>query len=298
MKRIEVLSADIVGNRRLSARKIYAVEGEVRVRTGARLSIDDGVTILLVNGVFPKSLVRRSALIFDPGSALSARRFTVKAADARHRAVRCADNGGLWFLGNHANAAKDGVSVRTSLARPPSRFKADRIITAWLGRKDTYISARTGRELDIGDDIDGFSVLGVGPEEWRIAEVRSRHSGDDGIDFTNSHVRIDRLEVSDPTEDGINVSSSRVEIRKRLVLRVTPDGTTDRDLFDLETDDGASYVELHARCWVQVEGVFGDQLRLDSDEMPRPDLRDDNETGYAFRGRLRQAALVFSIDQD
>ena len=297
-KKVEVISGNIAKNKTLSDKKIYVVEGEVRVLKGVKLTIQDKVTILLVNGVFPKSQIRRSALIFDQGSALSAKRVTVRAARADHKPVRLADNGGIWFLGNYKNASKDNVSVKVNRANPLSSFKADMITTYYLGRKDTYISTKTGKDLDIGDDIDGFSVLGVSPEEWNISGVRSNYSADDGFDVTNSHIKLERLEIKHPTEDGMNISSSRVEIHKSLLLDVTKTDYTDRDLFDLEADDGASYVELYSRCWVRIKGVFGDQVVLSSSEMPRPNVRDDNETAYSFDGQLKKAALIYSIDQD
>ncbi len=298
MTKIEVITGNIKKNKNLRAGMTYVVEGEVHVVKGVTLTVEDRVTILLVNGVFPKSLVRRSVLIFDQGSKLLAKRFYVKAADATHKPIKKSDNGGIWFLGNFNDASKDGVSVKVNRKNPLSVFKADMVAAYYLGRKDTYISKKTGKELDIGDDIDGISVLGVGPAEWSISEVRSHYSGDDGFDVTNSHIKLDRLEVKHPTEDGMNVSSSRVEIHKSLLLDVRKTTETDRDLFDLETDDGASYVELYRRCWVRLDGVFGDQVVLSSKDMPKPNTTDDNEKSYSFSGQLTSSALVFSIDED
>ena len=298
MTSVEVIKGNIKKNKSLRAGKTYVIEGEVHVVKGVTLTIDDRVTILLVNGVFPKSLVRRSVLIFDQGSGLSAKRIYIKAADIHHKPTKSSDNGGVWFLGNFNDASKDGVSVRINRKNPLSAFKADMVAAYYLGRKDTYTSIKTGKELDIGDDIDGVSVLGVGPSEWNISEVRSHYSGDDGFDVTNSHIRLDRLEVKHPTEDGMNISSSRVEIHKSLLLDVRKTKETDRDLFDLETDDGASYVELYRRCWVRLDGVFGDQVVLSSKDMPKPNVRDENETRYSFSGQLKTSALVFSIDED
>jgi len=294
----EVIAGNIKKDQTLRAGVTYVIEGEVHVAKNVTLTIGDRVTILLVNGVFPKSLVRRSVLIFDQGSKLSAKRFYIKAADTNHKPVKQSDNGGVWFLGNFNDASKDGVSVKVNRKNPLSDFKADMVAAYYLGRKDTYKSKKTGKELDIGDDIDGFSVLGVGPTEWNISEVRSHYSGDDGFDITNSHIKLDRLQVKHPTEDGMNISSSRVEIHKSLLIDVRKTKETDRDLFDLETDDGASYVELYRRCWVRLDGVFGDQLVLSSKEMPRPNTKDDNERSYAFSGQLKTAALVYSIDED
>ena len=62
-------------------------------------------------------------------------------------------------------------------------------------------------------------------------------------------------------------SSSRIEIRRSLVLEVPKSRDADRNLFDLETDAGASYVEPPKGCWVRVRGVFGDQLQLTADTL-------------------------------
>ena len=298
VRRVEVIDADIRRSRRLGKGTRWVIAAEVRVAAGVTLTIADGAEILIANGVVPASRVRRAALVFDPGSMLAGGRFMVRAANANHRPVKAADNGGLWFLGTHAAGAKDGIAVKASRGRKPSRFKARSITVAYLGRRDTYASPRTGKELDIGDDIDGISVLGVGPDEWRVAEVRSHHSADDGFDVTNSHIRLDRLEVRHPTEDGLNVSSSRVEVRRSLVLDVPKSRDADRNLFDLEADDGASYVELPRGCWVRLRGVFGDQLQLTSEDMPRPVRTDDNERSYAFAGKLRSDALIHTITAD
>jgi len=298
MNAIEVITSNIKKNKTLHAGKTYVIEGEVHVAKGVTLTISDRVTILLVNGVFPKSLVRRSVLIFDQGSRMSAKRLYVKAADINHKPIKFPDNGGIWFLGNFNDSSKDGLSVKVNRKNPLSSFKADMVAAYYLGRKDSYISIKTGKELDIGDDIDGFSVLGVGPTEWDISEVRSHYSGDDGFDVTNSHIKLDRLEIKHPTEDGMNISSSRVEIHKSLLLDVSKTNETDRDLFDLETDDGASFVELYRRCWVRLNGVFGDQVVLSSKDMPKPNVKDDNEQKYSFNGQLKTAALIYSIDED
>ena len=69
-KKIEILDTDISDNRRLSARRIYVVTTEVHVKENATLTIENGTTILIKNGLVADSKLRRAALIFDQGSAL------------------------------------------------------------------------------------------------------------------------------------------------------------------------------------------------------------------------------------
>lgn len=295
---VQVITGPIARDRTLGKATTWVIAGEVHVRRGVTLKIADGATLLIANGVVPTSRLRRAALIFDPGSGLVAGRFTVRACTAEHRPVKVADNGGLWFLGTFAAGSKDSISVKKSRGGEPSAFRARSITASHLGRRDTYRSPKTGKDLDIGDDIDGLSVVGVGPDEWRVREVRSLHSADDGFDVTNSHVRLDRLEIRHPAEDGLNASSSRIEIRRSLVLDVTKSRDADRDLFDLETDDGGSFVELPKGCWVRLRGVFGDQLALSSADMPRPNTAADNERPYAYAGRLASDAVIRSLTAD
>ena len=297
ISKAQLITTDITRSRTLRRGRVYVIANEVHVCSGARLTIDDGVTILIRNGRIPGAKLRRCALLFDPGSRLVAGRVFFRACNAEDRPERLADNGGVWFLGNTQAGAKDGISVRPDRALPLSSFSARAISVHWLGRRDTYASAATGRQLDIGDDVDGLSVLGVGVEEWKIATVKSAWSADDGFDVTNSQIRLDRLEVRSPTEDGLNISSSRVSIAKRLVINMGDIAGRDRDLFDLETDDGASYIEIRRGCRVEVEGVLGDQLVLSSSDMRQPGRR--RTAPYRFNGvSRRKASLIYSIDED
>ena len=295
---IEILPSRIRKNKTLSAKKIYAVQGEVRILKNVCLTIQDQVTLLVINGVFKNSITKRSTLIFDQGSKLSAKRFKLKAANEHFKPVKQAGNGGLWFLGNFADASKDEIKNSINRKNPLSSFTAQSIATSYLGRKEKYLSPKTGKTIGIGDDIDGISVLGVGPKEWSITSIKSHHSADDGIDIKNSHIKLSRLEVIAPTEDGINLSSSRLEIHKSLRLNVEKTSVTDRDLIDMETNDGASYLELHSGCNVNLSGVFGDEVVLSSGEIPKPNLRSNNESNFHFVGKLKKSALIYSIDQN
>jgi hypothetical protein len=279
---------------------VWVVDREVHVLDGAELIIENGATILILNGVVESSTLRRAALIFDPGSRLMAARFSVRAGSPKYRISRTSDNGGLWFLGTYASGSNDGISVIKKAGQFPSLFQATSITASYLGRKDPEPGSpeEALSEDNYEDDIDGVKLIGVGPDEWQVSQLRSLHSGDDGFDLTNSHIRINRLEIRKPTEDGLNVSSSRIEIRRSLILDLEKTSYTDRDLFDLETDDGASFVELPRGCWVRLNGVFGDELILSSKDMAAPDVSDDNETAYYFSGKLKADALVFSISED
>lgn len=292
---IELLQGDITSNRRLSAKKIYVVTGEVRVRSNVTLVVENGTTILIKNGKVNDSKLKRAALIFEQGSKLSAKRIFVRACGENFKREKIADNGGLWFLGNYKKATKDTIAVRVNNKIGKSSFRAELISVHYLGRLDPR--KETTRTLAVQDDIDGLSILGVGLDEWHVSEVRSYHSADDGFDVTNSDLSLDRLKVITPIEDGLNLSSSRLHVKRSLIVDVTKTKATDRDIFDFEADDGASYLEIGQNCHVDIKGVFGDQLVLSSQDLRKPN--NNPQARYKFKGVSRKAAtLVYTINQD
>ncbi len=289
-KKYKVLPSKIQKSISLKSNVIYVIKGEVRVLQGVRIKAEDKCMLYIVNGIFKNSCLKRSALIFNQGSFLDARVLTIKACDNNHKQEKKANNGGIWFLGSNASASKDGISIKRRHITKSSIYSANSLNVSYLGRED----GNTNND----DDIDGISILGLTKSEWQIKKLKSTFSGDDAIDITNSHITLDHLEVDQPVEDGINLSSSRLEINRRIKIKMPKNGIRDRDLFDFEVDDGASYLEIHKGCLVDIHGVFGDQIILSSEEMPKPVNRHDNERTYRFNRKLKKSALIYTIDKD
>jgi hypothetical protein len=296
-KHVDLIVRDIKKNTTLKANTIHVIDAEVHVAAGVTLTIEDRTTILITNGMKEKSKLRRSVLIFDQGSTLKAKRLYIKAADENYKAVKQCDNGGVWFLGNFQDATKDTVSVTVNRKKSLSSFNADLISTYYLGRHDPLSQTVKQKKNAVRDDVDGFSILGVGKHEWNVRAIRSFYSADDGIDITNSHVSFNRIEIKNPMEDAFNISSSRVEIHKSLIVDVTKDQRKDRNIFDFEVDDGSSFVEIYKNCAVNICGCFGDQVILSSIDLPQPNPNPNAR--YAFTGKsLKRASLIYSIGKD
>ncbi len=297
MKPIIIISRNIAKNKTISNKNVYLVTKEIHVRSGVCLTIQDGAQIYLLNGHVVGSKLKRAALLFDQGSNLRAKKFTMRAANIQGKPEKISDNGGVWFCGNYSTASKDGVSVKTNPKKRVSKFTALELRAHYLGRLDPLANKRS-RNSNIqssGDDIDGISLLGVGKKEWKIAGIKSYYSGDDGLDLTNSEIQLDRIYIKQPVEDGLNISSSRIQIRKNLSISMGNHGT-DRDLFDLETDDGGSYIELCKGCNINIDGVFGDQLVLSSQDLPKIKK---GKHRYQFTGRIKKSdSLIYSITMD
>lgn len=253
-----LLTKDITSSTTFVKRTTYVIRGMVRVRAGVQLTIENGTTILLENGPM------RSSLIFNTGSRLIAEHVYIRACDANYKLVKTANNDGVWFIGFFSNEEKDKITVKYDVI--PSSFKATRIFAAYLGRCDP----KSG-DSPKTDDIDAISVLGVGSNEWNISSIVSYYSGNDGFDVENSDITLKYLRVVKPKEDGLNNTSSRVNLLNSLEIDMGTSKVKDRDIFDLEPDEGQAYVRLEEGCDVNISGIFGDQLKLVSSDLPQPD---------------------------
>lgn len=289
----QVVAADIVRNTTWRAGTTYLIDGEVHVRRGVTLTIENGVTVLIRNGRKPLRTIDTSALIFDSGSALRAATVTFASADLQGRETPLADNGGVFFCGTTRAATKDGITSVTG--GTGSSFVADLVVARAIGRTDPQ--GGDGDDND-RDDIDAISVIGIGPREWRIASVRTERSGDDGFDATASTFTLDSLVIVDPVEDGLNVTSSFITIRKNLSIVMTASTAPDRELFDFEVDQGPVKVLIQRGADVDLRGIWGgvdDGVNLNSPDMPPPPRRRGAGAWYEFQGKLVLGpAIVFS----
>lgn len=296
---IAVVTADIVRDTVFRQGTTYVIDGEVHVRGGVTLTIEDGVTVLIRNGYRNNRLVDTNTLIFDSGSRMRAATVSFGAADDLGRPVAVANNGGVFFCGTFRSCTKDGVSVNTATVSGRSSFTADRVVASYVGRPDPSGGDGDGNNRD---DIDAISVLGMGQTEWRVKAVQSDHSGDDGFDVTNSSITLDSLTVVRPMEDGLNVTSSFVQIRRQLSIDMSPIRSADRELFDLEVDGGPARVVIDRLAAVNLAGYWGnvyDDVNLNSPDMPRPPRRGGASQWYEYHGTLSKGpAIVFSLKTD
>ena len=293
------VSADIARSTTFRRGTTYVIDGEVHVRPGVTLTIEDGVTVLIRNGYRPRRTIDTSALVFDSGSRLKAATVTFAAADSQNRQTTEANNGGVFFLGTSRSCSKDGLSVNTATASGRSSFTADLINVVSLGRTDP--AGGDGDDND-RDDIDAISLLGLGQTEWRVKAVRSDNSGDDGFDVTNSIISLERLTIVNPVEDGLNITSSTVQIRQSLTVAMSPSIAPDRELFDLEVDAGPARVVIDRLAAVDLRGYWGsvyDEVNLSSLDMPSPPRRGTASQWYVYNGVLRRGpAIVYSSIAD
>jgi hypothetical protein len=210
--------------------------------------------------------------------------------DLNNRDIPYADNGGVFFLGTYKSGSRKGISVDDSQTRGlKSSFTAAKLVFSYCGRTDPL--GRNGDKFG-GDDMDPISIVGMGPTEWKIGAVESRFSGNNGFDVTNSSFSIASVVVSAAIEDGLNVTSSNVTITNNLSVEMTASQANDRELFDLEADDGRSTIIVNQRAFVNLQGYLGgqyDEVTITSPDLPKqPKTRQWYQfTGYLTKGSAR-----------
>ena len=289
------VSADITQNTVFRAGTTYVITTEVHVTAGTTLTIEDGVRVLIRNGYVAGRNLTAAALVFDSGSRLRAGTVSFTASDATDRPTTTALNGGVFFCGAFHSGSMDNISSRSGVGVRNSSFVATRIDCSYLGRPDPR-----GGDDDNTDDINGITVIGVGPNEWRVRHVSSTNAGDDGFCVTNSSISLASLTVVNPVEDGLNVTSSLVKVTGNCTVAMSRSTAPDRELFDLETDDGPSRIIFKRLASVDLRGYWGDrydEVRLSSSDMPQPNpLRKE---WYEYVGTLKKGpATVYSFNAD
>jgi hypothetical protein len=289
------VSADITQNTIFRAGITYVITTEVHVTAGTTLTIEDGVQVLIRNGYVGGRNLTAAALVFDSGSRLRAGTVSFAAADAGDRPAAAALNGGVFFCGAFRSGSMDNISSRSGVGVRNSSFVATRIDCSYLGRPDPR-----GGDDGNSDDINGITVIGVGPNEWRVRDVASTNAGDDGFCVTNSSISLASLTVVNPTEDGLNVTSSLVEVTGSCTVAMSRSTAPDRELFDLETDDGPARIVFKRLAAIDLRGYWGDrydEVRLASADMPQPNPL--VKEWYEFVGILRRGpSTVYSINAD
>ena len=281
------ISNNITSDTTFTNNYIYIITSEIHVLENINLLIENNVIIYIRNGVY-NTPTFRAALIFDTGSKLISSNFYVLACDNNNDPIAFPDNGGIWFLGSSSNITKDGVSSKYSSIK--SNFIANNIYTYYLGSTDinpfwTHSSSQ---------DQDSITSLGCNNDEWNILGVYINYSGDNAFDIVNSNISMNNIEILYPKEDAINLQSSKLNIKISFIASVYSTIVNDKDLFDLELDNGPSYFLIDKFCYVEISGIFGDQSLLISEDLPQP----KKYNYYYFKGCTNKGQTYIYAKKD
>jgi hypothetical protein len=286
-KEIVEIRGNITYNRTFTCDKIYVIVGEVNVLPGVTIIIENKTLFYIRNGIYPNSRLRKSCLIFQTGSSLYAEDIYFVSSNECNKRTIVRDNAGVWFLGS-VEAEKEGIYSYYSVI--PSSFNAHEIFTYYLGSIDPPASTPDGEP---STDNDSLTILGCNSNEWNISNIFIQESGDNALDVILSNVVLKNIEILHPGEDAINLQSAHLTVTDSLKLYVPLTEVYDRDIFDFETDNGPSWLKINRYCYVEILGIFGDQLDLVSIDLPQPTETlyyynnvTNNGDSYIYSGRI------------
>lgn len=195
---------------------IYVITGEVRVKSGVKLTIQDKTNVYFRNGLYFGTDLVQSTLIFESGSKLCADTVYCFAADrdgdAYVKATLC-NNGGIIFLGTYADSTPyphlpNIAAVKSDTVK--SCFRACSIQTNLLG------SGEYG--------LNGMTVAGVGSSEWKVKKVDNEQPAENGFAVYNSVFSINSLKVYDQLIYGLYLNYSTITVHNYLNLVDGDDG--------------------------------------------------------------------------
>ncbi len=191
-----VLSGQITENQTLSADKVYIIEGVVRVKAGAKLSIPAGTTIYAdANGEAV------AALIIEQGAQIDARGTAAKPIvfTSNKPIPRAGDWGGIVVVGK-AKINRSGGGGTAELEQ-----------LAYGGTDDAdnsgilqYVRLEyTGHKFDAEHEYNAFSFYSVG-SGTTVDHLQSYYGSDDGFEFFGGTVNVKYLVSTASADDSFD----------------------------------------------------------------------------------------------
>ena len=191
---VEILKGELTANKTLLKDKVYALSGEYIVKTGATLTIQEGVKIVAKTDdeSVDYILVQQGAKIEAVGTKENP---IIMTSDKKESGAW----GGLHICGKaHTNAENgEGTSV---IGNAASGGSADNDNSGTL----KYIRLEnTGYALDSEHEANGISFYGVG-NGTTVEYVQAYNGSDDGFEFFGGSVDVKHMVVTNCSDDSFD----------------------------------------------------------------------------------------------
>lgn len=187
----EILQGELTTNRTLEANKVYALSGDYIVKTGATLTIQEGVKIVAMTDdeSVDYILVQQGAKIEAVGTKENP---IIMTSDKKESGAW----GGLHICGKaHTNA--EGGTGKSEIGDAAYGGSADNDNSGTL----KYIRLEnTGYALDSEHEANGISFYGVG-NGTTVEYVQAYNGSDDGFEFFGGSVDVKHMVVTNCSDD-------------------------------------------------------------------------------------------------
>lgn len=191
---VEVLQGELTANKTLLKDKVYALSGEYIVKTGATLTIEEGVKIVAKTDdeSVDYILVQQGAKIEAVGTKENP---IIMTSDKKEAGAW----GGLHICGKaHTNA--EGGTGKSEIGDAAYGGSADNDNSGTL----KYIRMEnTGYALDSEHEANGISFYGVG-NGTTVEYVQAYNGSDDGFEFFGGSVDVKHMVVTNCSDDSFD----------------------------------------------------------------------------------------------
>ena len=263
-KKFDVLKGDYADDLELSADTIYAIDGEVNILDGAKITIPAGTTLYGSTGSSYLA-VNRGAQIFAEGTASNPIVFT-SAQDiaGQNSGDEQGQWGGLTILGQSTN----NKGERTYEAGTQKYGPKDGVVIADdnSGILRYVVVKYSGFEIEKDKELNGISLGSVGSGTI-VENIASIGSADDGIEFWGGTVSVNGLYVYNAGDDSLDTDQYYTGTMENVYV--------EQNVVDDEIDSRI----------IEADGL--DSTTLD-EPMSRPVLKDAILKGSGRLVRLRE----------
>lgn len=188
---VDILTGTLTTNKTLEANKVYALSGDYIVKTGATLTIQEGVKIVAMTDdeSVDYILVQQGAKIEAVGTKENP---IIMTSDKKESGAW----GGLHICGKaHTNA--EGGTGKSEIGDAAYGGSADNDNSGTL----KYIRLEnTGYALDSEHEANGISFYGVG-NGTTVEYVQAYNGSDDGFEFFGGSVDVKHMVVTNCSDD-------------------------------------------------------------------------------------------------
>jgi len=196
-----VVSGDITANTTWTSGNKYKINGLVKVKSGATLTIEAG-TIIYGEAGSNYIVVTKGSDIIANGTEANPIVFTSSAALADSTTATDAQWGGLTILGD-APTNQNDPHYEVDESDSEFAFGGTTAADSSGSLKHVYI-LNSGYEVATDIEINGLSLCGVG-SGTTVENIHIENSSDDGIEIWGGTVNVTNIDVKNALDDSIDL---------------------------------------------------------------------------------------------
>lgn len=225
---------------------IYVIVGPIRIKKYAKLIIESGVQILLLNKLInviveqpsmsnsdtfdlPPLTITGSSLIFETGSSLEAGIIRVNACNEDYIKQSTNSNCGIFFCGSKSESQYSGIDISSKIIIKKSHFRIEKLIMNYTGslfflvQNDgvfsiTKITPEDPTTIVSALPFNAVTVLGCDNNELMINDLFISNSGSNGLWSQYSSFNMNKLSIVGYQGNGLFTRGSQLEFLKRFEI--------------------------------------------------------------------------------